>query len=128
MNTKSDILLGTQMIAKGHDFKNVTLIGVLLADMSLKFPSYKANEQTFNLLSQAAGRPGRAGQKSNVIIQAYDTNHFVLKAVLENNYQSYYKQELAIRRLGKYEPLYQVVKVILLGKDEDKTRGFFARG
>lgn len=116
-----DILIGTSMISKGHDFKNVTLVAVMLADLQLKLPSYLANEETYNMIAQAAGRPGRKGQSSEVIIQAYEVNHFVIQSILNKDYMSYYKQEIRQRQLGRYQPIYQVVKVILKGEEDDKT-------
>lgn len=120
-NQDYDILVGTKMIAKGHDFKEVSLVGVMLADLQLRLPSYLSNEETYNLISQASGRPGRTGNESQVIIQAYESNHFVINAVLNHDYEMYYQEEIKLRTLGKYQPIYQVIKVILKGKDENKT-------
>lgn len=113
MNEEADILLGTQMIAKGLDFPKVTLVGILMADLLLKVPSYSASEHTYMLLTQMSGRSGRA-QKGETIIQAYDLDHFAIQSVLKD-YESFYQQALINRKLGKYAPFYEVKQLLFEG-------------
>lgn len=119
-NHEADVLLGTQMVSKGHDFKNVTLIAVLLADQMLHLDSYLSNEKTYNLLKQTIGRL-RGVQKGTSIIQAYNTDHFVLKSILYDDFNLYYDKELSLRKLLKYMPFYQLIKITFKGLDEAKT-------
>ncbi len=113
---KADVLLGTQMVSKGHHFPNVNLVMVMLADQMLKLNSYLANEKTYNLITQTIGRIRKSGGLA--VIQAYDTNHFVLKSIKNNSYMEYYNKELDYRKLGRYLPYYNVIKLTLKGKDE----------
>ena len=113
INQEADILLGTQMIAKGLDFPKVTLVGILMADLLLKVPSYRASEQTYMLLTQMSGRSGRA-QKGETIIQAYDLDHFAIQSVL-NDYDSFYQQALINRKLAGYAPFVEVKQVLFEG-------------
>ncbi len=108
-NQKADILLGTQMIAKGLDFPNVTLVGVLMADLMLKTPSYRASEDAFMLLTQVAGRSGRT-KHGEVIIQGYDLAHFAIKDV-ELGYDTFYKEALYERKISGYEPFNHVYQI-----------------
>ncbi len=115
-NGKANILLGTQMVSKGHHFTNVNLVLVMLADQMLKLNSYLANEKTYNLITQHIGRIRKSGGLA--IIQAYDKEHFVLKSIKNNSYMEYYNKELNYRKLGRYLPYYNVIKLTLKGKDE----------
>lgn len=119
LNQEANCLLGTQMVSKGHHFENVSLVVVMLADQMLKLSSYLANEKTFNLLTQHLGRIRK--KDGTAILQAYDTNHFVLKSVKKNSYKMYYEEELQTRKLLRLEPFYSVVKVTFKGKDRTKT-------
>lgn len=119
-NHEADVLLGTQMVSKGHDFKNVTLVSVLLADQMLKLNSYLSNEKTYNLLKQTIGRL-RGVKKGKSIIQTYDTDHFVLKSILYDDFELFYKTELSLRKLGKNMPYYNLIKITFKGLDEQKT-------
>ena len=101
---EADILIGTQMIVKGHDFPRVTLVGALAADLSLYASDYRCGEETFALLTQAAGRAGRGGLAGNVIIQTYQPDHYSIRAAARQDYQAFYRQEMAYRRLLGYPP------------------------
>ena len=115
-----DILLGTQMVSKGHHFENVTLVGVLLAEQMLNLNSYLSNENTYNIIKQHIGRL-RGLKQGNAIIQTYNPDHFVLKSLQTNDFDLYYKKELNNRKILKYKPFNQVIKVTFKGFDENKT-------
>lgn len=114
----ADILIGTQMIVKGHDFPDVTLVGVLAADLSLYTPDYRAAERTFQLLTQAAGRAGRDARHGDVIIQTYNPEHYSIVTAAEQDYETFYHQELAYRRLMKYPPVNVLFTVQMASKSE----------
>ena len=114
---KYDILLGTQMISKGLDFPNVTLVGVINADTSLFIPSYKSSENTFQLLSQVAGRSGRGDKKGRVLIQSYNTDHYAIMLATKNNYLDFYNYEMKVRLINKYPPFYYLVYITIKSKD-----------
>ena len=103
-NHKYDILVGTQMIAKGLDFESVTLVGVINADTSLMIPSYNAIENTYSLLSQVSGRSGRSNKKGEVIIQTYNPDNYGISEVVKQDYESFYRQEIEIRKKLLYPP------------------------
>lgn len=103
---KADILLGTQMIAKGLDFPNITLVGVINADTSLNLPDFRSSEKTFQLLTQVAGRSGRGEKFGEVIVQTYNPEHYVLKYAETQDYEQFYRHEMYARQLGKYSPFY----------------------
>ena len=105
-NHEADILIGTQMIVKGHDFPNVTLVGVLLADVSLYSPDYMAAERTFELITQAAGRAGRGNKEGNAVIQTYSPEHYSIVHACNHDYESFYNEEIAFRELMDYPPVY----------------------
>ncbi len=119
LNEEADILLGTQMISKGLDFPKVTLVGVLMADLSLKVPSYTASEDTFMLLTQISGRSGRH-MPGEVVIQGYQLEHYAIKSVL-SGYDSFYKEALYDRKISKYEPFYHVSQFLIEGPSYLKT-------
>ena len=116
---KADILVGTQMIVKGHDFGNVTLVGVLAADLSLGVPEYSAAERTFHLLAQAAGRAGRDRFPGQVVIQTYRPDHYALLAAAAQDYRMFYKQEIRYRKLAQYPPCACMLRVLGLSKEEE---------
>jgi len=116
---KADVLIGTQMIVKGHDFPCVTLVGVLLADVSLYANDYRAGEKTFQLLTQAAGRAGRGDIKGEVVIQTYSPEHYSIVAAAKQDYRSFYEEEIEYRSLAGYPPETCLVGVLLTSKDEE---------
>ena len=113
-----DILIGTQMVAKGLDFPNVTLVGVIAADTALNLPDFRASEQTFSLLTQVAGRSGRAEVPGEVIIQTYMPEHYCITAAQKHDYIGFYEQEVAARSALRYPPFSHVARLLLRGKDE----------
>lgn len=115
---EADILIGTQMIVKGHDFPNVTLVGVLAADLSLHVSDYRAAERTFQLLVQAAGRAGRGKEEGRVIIQTYTPEHYSIRAAARQDYQEFYGQEILYRRLMGYPPVSGMLMIHGFGQDE----------
>jgi primosomal protein N' (replication factor Y) len=108
---KIDILVGTQMVAKGLDFPDITVIGIISADSLLKYPDYRANERGFQLLAQVSGRAGRRGKQGKVVIQTYDPGHRVIKQVIENDYLDLYNTEMAERKGFKYPPFYRIIQL-----------------
>ena len=119
-NFEADILVGTQMIVKGHDFHKVTLVGILLADMSLHSSDYRSGEITFDLLSQAAGRAGRGDMKGDVVIQTYNPEHYAIISAAEHDYKGFYYEEISFRKLMNYPPSWTMLKIMLLSEDEKK--------
>lgn len=116
---KIDILVGTQMVAKGLDFSDVTVIGIINADSLLKFPDYRANERSYQLLAQVSGRAGRRNKQGKVVIQTYDVNHRVIKQVIENDYTGLYMTEMEERRSFKYPPFYRIINLNIKHKDAE---------
>jgi len=121
LNHKADILIGTQMIVKGHDFSNVTLVGVILADMSLFANDYRSGEITFDLLTQAAGRAGRSDIEGQVLIQTYQPEHYAIMSAAKQDYEKFYEMEMAYRRLLRYPPVYNMMVVLMESVEEDKV-------
>ena len=119
-NHEYDILLGTQMIAKGLDFDNVTLVGVINADTSLLIPNYRSNEYTFQLLMQTAGRSGRGEKKGSVIIQTFNPEHYAITLASKHDYIDFFKQEMEVRRKLSYPPYYYLIYIKVIGKDYNK--------
>lgn len=117
-NHEANILLGTQMIAKGLDFPNVTLVGVLNADTSLNLPDFRSSERTFQLLTQVAGRAGRAEKEGEVLIQTYNPQHYAIQLAQKQDYEAFYAYEMGIRRQLAYPPYYFTVGLTLSHKDE----------
>jgi primosomal protein N' (replication factor Y) len=113
---KGDILIGTQMIAKGLDFPKVTLVGILQADGNLFVPDFRAPEKTFQLIMQVSGRSGRRDTLGEVIIQAYNPDHYAIKYAYENDYQGFYQHEMRLRRIARYEPFYFLIQLDITGK------------
>lgn len=116
---KIDILVGTQMVAKGLDFADVTVIGIINADSLLKFPDYRANERSYQMLAQVSGRAGRRGKQGKVVIQTYDPGHRVIKQVIENNYHDLYFTEMEERKSFKYPPFYRIINLDIKHKDPE---------
>ena len=119
-NHEYDILLGTQMIAKGLDFCNVTFVGVINADTSLMIPNYRSNEYTFQLLMQTAGRSGRGEKNGSVIIQTFNPEHYAITLASKHDYIDFFKQEMEVRRKLSYPPYYYLIYIKVIGKDYNK--------
>lgn len=118
-NQEADILIGTQMIVKGHDFPNVTLVGVLAADLSLHVSDYRAPERTFQLLTQAAGRAGRGEEPGEVVIQTYQPKHYSILTAKEQDYEAFYKEEIAYRQVLDYPPICHMLVILCASKGEE---------
>ena len=117
-NEEADVLVGTQMIVKGHDFPNVTLVGVLAADMSLYTGDYRSGERTFQLLTQAEGRAGRGDRPGEAVIQTYDPSHYAIRTAAEQDYEAFYEEEIRYRELMGYPPAENLLAVLVSGGDE----------
>lgn len=115
-----DILVGTQMVAKGLDFADVTVIGIISADSLLKYPDFRANERSFQMLAQVSGRAGRRGKQGKVVIQTYDPAHRVIQQVIDNDYAGLYKNEISERKAFKYPPFYRLIQIDIKHKDPEK--------
>ena len=118
---ETDILVGTQMITKGYDFPHVTLVGVISADLSLSFPDFRAGERTFQLLSQVAGRAGRGDQKGRVIIQTFNPDHYVIRAAMTHDFQSFFDTEKGLREQLGYPPFSNLACLRLQGSSKKMT-------
>ncbi len=121
-NREVDILVGTQMLAKGLDFDNVSLVGILNADSMLYFPDFRAFERSFQMMTQVSGRAGRSDKKGKVIIQTYNTNHNTIQQVVQNDYLSMFKEQLYERKIYNYPPYFKLIKLTLKQKDFDKLK------
>ncbi|MGN0271357.1 MAG: primosomal protein N' [Lachnospiraceae bacterium] len=119
-NQEADILVGTQMIVKGHDFPNVTLVGVLAADMSLYRNDFHGAERTFQLLTQAAGRAGRGKETGEVVIQTYTPEHYSIQAAAKQEYELFYQQEILCRELMNYPPVWNLLLILVTSKTEEE--------
>lgn len=117
-NKEYNVLIGTQMVAKGLDFPEVTLVGVIAADLSLNLPDYRANERTFQLITQVSGRAGRGKKPGKVVVQTYSPENFSIKYAMENDYISFYKEEIEIRRNMNYPPFAKILAINLSSEDE----------
>jgi primosomal protein N' (replication factor Y) len=117
-NEEADILVGTQMIVKGHDFGKVTLVGVLAADLSLHSGDYRAGERTFQLLTQAAGRAGRSKLPGEVVIQTYQPDNYTIIHAANQDYKGFYEEEMSYRDLMMYPPAAHMMAVLVLSNDE----------
>jgi primosomal protein N' (replication factor Y) len=116
-----DILVGTQMVAKGHDFPGITLVGIICADLSLSFPDFRAGERTFQLLAQVSGRAGRGERPGRVILQTYNPDHFSILAAREQDFRTFYAKEIPHRRALNYPPFARMIHIKIAGKDRDLT-------
>ena len=114
---EADVLVGTQMISKGLDFKNVTLVGMLMADMILKLPDYRNSERTYQLIMQVAGRCGRHEKNGDVVVQGYNTDHYSITSSLSGNYVEFYENEMRVRNMGKYPPYVKMTQILITHKD-----------
>ena len=119
---KADILVGTQMIVKGHDFPNVTLVGILAADLSLNRNDYRAGERTFQLLTQAAGRAGRGDKPGEVVIQTYQPEHYSIVHAANQDYRGFYEEEITYRDLMKYPPVAHMLAVLIISREQENGR------
>lgn len=117
---KIDVLVGTQMVAKGLDFDNITLIGIVNADSMIQFPDFRAFERSFQMLSQVAGRAGRRSKQGKVIIQTYDIKHRIIKQVVDNDYEGMFREEMIERKQFKYPPFYKIIQIDIKHKDLGK--------
>lgn len=115
---EADILIGTQMIAKGLDFPNVTLVGVIAADLSLNLPDFRSNERTFQLITQVSGRAGRGKKSGKVIVQTYDPESYSIKFATQNDYEGFYKNEIKVREDMNYPPFSNILLINMTSKDE----------
>lgn len=117
LEEKYNILIGTQMIAKGLDFPNVTLVGVLNADIGLNFPDFRSSETTFSLLNQVLGRSGRGNKEGKVLIQTFNPEHYAIAYTKNHDYLGFYNEEMKIRKILKYPPYYYICSIKIISKD-----------
>jgi primosomal protein N' (replication factor Y) len=117
-----DVLVGTQMIAKGHDYPGITLVGIICADLSLAFPDFRAGERTFQLLAQVAGRAGRGASKGRVILQTYNPDHFTILSARDHDFKSFYEKEIRFRKELGYPPFSRMIMIRLSGRNRKKTK------
>lgn len=117
-NREADILIGTQMISKGLDFKGVTLVGVVAADLTLNIPDYKACERTYQLITQVAGRAGRGECEGKVIVQTYNPEHYSIQAALHHSYDEFYSKEIMLRKAFDYPPFTSLINIVVSSKTE----------
>lgn len=118
---EADILIGTQMIVKGHDFPRVTLVGIMAADLSLYAPDFRSSERTFELLTQASGRAGRGELSGDVVIQTYAPDHFAITTAAGQDYERFYEQELLFRKIMGYPPAVGLLSILLTSRDEEEA-------
>ncbi|MDM8515050.1 primosomal protein N' [Desulfobacterales bacterium HSG16] len=123
-NRETDILIGTQMVAKGHDFPGITLVGIICADLSLSFPDFRAGERTFQLLAQVAGRAGRGDNAGKVILQTSQPAHYAIAAAKEQNWRSLYKKEIGYRQMLDYPPFSRMAQLRISAKIKDESKKF----
>ncbi|MDE7300719.1 MAG: primosomal protein N', partial [Clostridia bacterium] len=116
---KADILVGTQMIAKGHDFPAVTLVGILDADMSLHFSDYRSGERTFQLITQVAGRSGRADDKGKVVLQTYSPENYILRYAVEYDYAAFFENEVKMRKAALFPPYSLICRVMVTAEEDE---------
>jgi primosomal protein N' (replication factor Y) len=121
-NREIDILVGTQMLAKGLDFDNVSLVGIMNADNMLYHPDFRAFERSFQMMTQVAGRAGRSEKRGKVIIQTYNPNHNTIQQVTNNDYLGMYKEQLYERQIYKYPPYFKLIKLTLKNRDFEKLK------
>jgi primosomal protein N' (replication factor Y) len=117
-NRETDVLIGTQMISKGLDFDNISIVGILNADSSLNYPDFRAHEKTFQLMTQVSGRAGRKNKQGLVLLQTAQPEHPVIGYIVNNDYESLYNMQIAERQLFRYPPFYRLISIVLKGRDE----------
>ncbi len=117
---QADILIGTQMVAKGFDFEKIALVGILSADFALNSPDFRSSEHTFQILTQAVGRSGRHKDAGTVILQTFNPEHFVIKSLLEHNYEVFWQEEIKQRQMLNFPPFSHMVRVVFSGENEEK--------
>lgn len=120
-NNEIDILIGTQMVAKGHDYPNISFVGVITADTMMNLPDFRSSERTFQLLTQVAGRTGRGKKKGIVTIQTYNPDHYSILAAKEHNYEYFYKKEIVLRKALQYPPYTYLVSITITHKKKNKA-------
>jgi primosomal protein N' (replication factor Y) len=118
---EADVLIGTQMIAKGLDFPNVTLVGVVAADATLNLPDYRAAEHTFQLVTQVAGRAGRAEKPGRVVVQTYEPEHYCIQAASRQDYRAFFEEEMTYRRRRAYPPYAALCRLLVEGADAERA-------
>lgn len=123
-NGEADILIGTQMVSKGLDFKNVTLVGILAADMSINIPDYRAAERTFQIITQVSGRAGRGDKQGEVLIQTYTPQHYSLQYAVNYDYEGFYEKEFTVRAMMKYPPFGKLLLINGTSKKEELLKNF----
>ncbi|MBF0200193.1 MAG: primosomal protein N' [Desulfamplus sp.] len=121
-NRTVDIIVGTQMLAKGHDFPGITLVGVICADLSLNFPDFRSGERTFQLLAQVAGRAGRGEKPGRVVMQTYNPEHFTIEASRNQDFVQFYQSEIPFRKALSYPPFSRIIQLKISGLDPEKVR------
>ncbi len=121
-NHEIDILVGTQMIAKGLDLPQVHLVGVILAETSLNFPDFRASERTFQLITQVSGRAGRRNEQGEVVIQTYNPEHFAIETASMHDYKTFYEKEIAIRKELRYPPFSKIIRLHFSNKNHETCR------
>jgi len=120
-NNEADVIIGTQMVSKGFDFENVTLVGIVAADLSLYISDYKAKENTFQLITQVSGRAGRASKRGEVVIQTYNPDSDIIKYSANGDYEDFYNYEIEERKVFEYPPFYKLIEFIFSSYDEKLT-------
>lgn len=126
-NLEADILVGTQMIAKGHDFPNVTLVGVVLADIGLSLPSFRSTERAFQLITQAVGRSGRADKVGQAIIQTFNPYHYAIVLASKQNYEAFFRKEMSVRKVAQYPPYTYLTSLEIIGKNKDNVEEIISK-
>src|SRR5690606_18185511 len=114
---KIDILIGTQMVAKGLDFKNVTLVGIIAADTSLNLPDFRSSERTLLLINQVAGKAGRGDLEGKVVVQTYNPDHYSIQYAKDHDYLAFYNKEILLRKEFNYPPFVNLISIVIYGED-----------
>jgi len=120
-NRKTDMLIGTQMVSKGLDFDNVSIVGILNADNLLNYPDFRAYERAFQLMTQVSGRAGRKNKQGTVFLQTSHPNNPIVSYVRNNDYASFYRQQMEERKIFRYPPFFRLIAIVLRGRDESLT-------
>ena len=117
-NNETNILIGTQMVSKGLDFDNVSIVGILNADNLLNYPDFRAYEKAYQLMTQVSGRAGRKNKQGLVMLQTAHPSHPLIKFVKENDYESFYLSQMEERKLFRYPPFFRLISIVIRGRDE----------